>query len=46
MQVVFKNERNNSKGADAVGIDACLRRNCRCLEGKYDERFRSRSIRV
>jgi len=48
MQAVFKDEdeRSNGRRTSAVDIDICAERTRRCVEGKNNKEFRSRSIKV
>ena len=48
MQVIFENEneRSYSRRTGIVGVNICIRRVRRYMEGKCNGRFGSRSIRV
>ena len=48
MQIILEDEDEGEHGrrTGAVGVVICTRRVGRCLEGKHDERSRSRGGRV
>ena len=48
MQAIFKDEDkgSNDRRTSVVGVDICARRTRRCIEGKHNKEFKSRSIRV